>query len=216
MRQFQQLLRAALLAGATAGAAHFVYQYFVVIPRILAAETFEAHNHHEHHHHTEEWKPADGLERNYYTAASTVLTGIGYAALLISISTLTGLPLTTRNGLLWGLAGFLTFSLAPALGNPPEPPGVPAADLHARQLWWLITVAATASGLLLTTKKRYAIAALLLVLPHLLGAPQTNEPSPVPVQLVHQFTLAALAGSALFWFLLGPLAGCFAPAPNPN
>ena len=208
MNQFQQLLRASLLAGAIAGAVLFCFQYAVVVPRILAAEAYETQEHHDHSH-AEEWKPADGLERNYYTAASTVLTGIGYAALLLSIASLTGLPLTVRNGLLWGLAGFACFSVAPSLGNPPEPPGVPAADLAARQLWWLLTVTATATGLFLATKKRLLIAVILIALPHLLGAPQTSEISHVPAALIHRFTFAALAGNALFWLLLGPLAGKF-------
>ena len=102
MKQFQHLMRATLLTGAIAGAMLFLFQYFVIVPRIIAAEDYEhpsPHEDHEGHHHDAEWKPAEGLERNYYTAAATILTGIGYAALLHAIATLTGLNLTTRNGL---------------------------------------------------------------------------------------------------------------------
>ena len=36
--------------------------------------------------------------------------------------------------------------LAPALGLPPEPPGLPVADVGARQLWWILTAGATAAA----------------------------------------------------------------------
>src|SRR5438270_1844734 len=42
--------------------------------------------------------------------------------------------INTRQGALWDLAAFACVSLAPALGLPPQPPGVVVADLHQRQL----------------------------------------------------------------------------------
>ena len=100
-------------------------------------------------HQHAEWKPDEGLERSVFTAASTILTGIGFAALLLSTVALCGFELDVRRGLLWGLAGFVCFAVAPALGLPPVPPGVPESDVRARQLWWVMTVAATAAGLFL-------------------------------------------------------------------
>src|SRR6185369_7157113 len=96
----------------------------------------------------------DGWERTLFTAASTILTGIGFAALLLSIVTLGGFTLDLRRGLLWGLAGFVCFAVAPAIGLPPVPPGVPVSDVHPRQLWWVMTVAATAIGLFLIFSPR--------------------------------------------------------------
>jgi len=52
-----------------------------------------------------------------------------------------------NSGLLWGAAGFLIFSGSPALGLPPELPGMTAAALDARQTWWIGTVIATAIGI---------------------------------------------------------------------
>ena len=215
MKPFQQLMRTALVAGAMAGAVLFVFQYFFVVPRILAAERYEVHEEHgghEGHHHEAEWKPAQGLERNYYTAASTVLTGIGYSALLVSIAALAGIPITRRNGWVWGLAGFVTFVGAPALGLPPEPPGVPVADLGARQIWWVLTVAATGAALLLVAKgwRRWPFtlaAGVLVLLPHLVGAPQAEGMAVVPADLIRAFSVVTVLGNGLFWLVLGPVAG---------
>jgi cobalt transporter subunit CbtA len=202
-------MRVVLLSGALAGAVLFVYQYFVMVPRILAAEAYEEAQPHEHH----EWKPHHGFERNALTAASTILAGIGFAALLVSIAALTGAELTISRGALWGWAGFLCFAAAPALGLPPVPPGVAEADLHARQLWWLATAAATAIGLLLIFAARpswlFRLAGVvLLLLPHLIGAPQAAGPPPViPADLVREFAVASVAGNALFWVVLGMTGG---------
>lgn len=214
MKQFQHLMRAALLSGAIAGVLLFVFQYLVIVPRIVAAEGYEEHA--AHHHHQTEWKPAEGLERNYYTAAATILTAIGYAALLLSIASLTGLPLNTRTGLLWGLAGAASFVLAPALGLPPEPPGVPVADLDARQLWWTLTAAATATALVLLARSNgrwvfYAIAGALILLPHLIGAPKAAGLPTIPAHLVMEFSVASVVGNGLFWLALGAVAGRLSP-----
>src|SRR5687768_650357 len=122
MRQLQQLMRASLLAGTIAGTLLFVYQYVVMVPRIVAAEALEAGEADGDHHGGSEWKPHNGAERNLFTAASTILTGIGFASLLLSAVVLGGFGLDIRKGLLWGLAGFACFTVAPALGLPPEPP----------------------------------------------------------------------------------------------
>jgi len=121
-------MQTALLAGTIAGTLLFVYQYLVVVPQIVAAEAYESHEEsagaggpHEH----SEWKPREGWERSLFTAASTILTGIGFAALLLSTVALCGAELDVRKCLLWGLAGFVCFAVAPALGLPPAPPGVP-------------------------------------------------------------------------------------------
>ncbi|MEI2612914.1 MAG: CbtA family protein [Candidatus Promineifilaceae bacterium] len=41
----------------------------------------------------------------------------------------------------------LAFQLAPAFGLPPELPGMAAADLGARQVWWCGTALATGVGI---------------------------------------------------------------------
>ena len=127
-----------------------------------------------HQHAEEEWQPADGWQRNAFTALATVLTGIGFSAILFGLLYLTGRRIDARTGVLWGLAGFVCFSLAPSLGLPPEPPGVAVADVFDRQLWWAATVVATAMGLYLIAARSGWLLKLTgivcLVLPHAVGA----------------------------------------------
>ena len=138
----RNLFAAALLAALCAGLITAGLQHFRVTPLILHAETFEGeggHSHgeqavaadHEHaagtpeHSHDaaaaaataaepEEWAPQDGFERTAYTTLATVLAAAGFALVIGAVSMFAGLPITFANGFLWGLAGFVTFSLAPA------------------------------------------------------------------------------------------------------
>ena len=51
------------------------------------------------------------------------------------------------------------------------------------------------------------LGALCLLLPHLIGAPAASGLSSVPGELVRRFTIASLATSGVFWFLVGTLGG---------
>lgn len=195
-----------LFAGAAAGLVLFAIQHFTVVPLIEAAERYET----EADHHSTEWKPADGWERTAWTAVTTVLTGIGFAAVLFGFLSLTGRTVTMRQGMLWGIAAFACFHLAPSLGLPPLPPGVPVSDVQPRQLWWIWAVAGTAAGLWLMTGRiwtRRIVGALVIVMPHLIGAPAGAGDSPVPAELMRNFTVASLASVAIFWMLLGAIGG---------
>jgi cobalt transporter subunit CbtA len=206
--QFRRLMLVALVSGALAGLALFAIQYRFLVPRIEAAETYESA---AHDHEEEGWKPSGGLERNLFTALSTVLTGIGFAALLFAAVSFSGQSIDARRGALWGLAGFFCFVLAPALGLPPQLPGVPVADLDARQLWLIFTAAVTAIGLFLLIGSRAWLpriaGAAFLVAPHLIGAPVATGQNPVPVELIHQFAIASVAANGIFWLLLGTIGG---------
>ncbi len=119
-----------------------------------------------------------------------------------------------RKGLSWGLAGFATFTLAPSLGLPPELPGTDAAPLLDRQIWWVATAAATGCGLAMLFLARRPIwivaGAALLVLPHLVGAPQPAAyESLAPESLSRRFIATAMVTSFLFWLSLGALTGFF-------
>lgn len=175
-----------------------------------------AHDHTSgnHDHGAGAWEPRDGFERNAYTAAANILTAIGFALLLAGFfavrSGAIGASVSWHEGLLWGLAGFAVFTLAPGLGLPPELPGVPAAPLLSRQIWWLAAVLATAGGLALIAFRRSVPAAIagviLLTLPHLIGAPElANIETNVPSSLTHQFVTAVTVTSVVFWTLLGGL-----------
>src|SRR5690606_16809209 len=122
-----------------------------------------------HEHDEDAWAPQDGAERIFYTVLANVLGSIGFAMLLAAVSVLAGIEITAKNGVIWGLAGFLCRQLAPAFGLPPELPGMPAADLVARQAWWVVTAIATGAGILALAKLRnwagIAIAAVLILAP---------------------------------------------------
>ena len=60
---------------------------------------------------------------------ANIVTGIGFALILVAVSEFAGGIGNWRQGVFWGLAGFAVFTLAPGLGLPPELPAMPAADL---------------------------------------------------------------------------------------
>jgi cobalt transporter subunit CbtA len=222
MSVFRSIVFSAVVVGVIVGAAVTVAQFFGTVPLILKGETYEraadqaaapvaaADQHAGHDHGVAAWEPKEGLQRNSFTAAANILTAIGFALLLAGIYALRGRPVTWHEGLLWGLGGFVVFTIAPGLGLPPTLPGVPAAPLEARQIWWIATAAATAAGLGLLLFRRSAWAAVLglclMALPHVIGAPQLAEThSDVPAALSHQFVVAVTLTSLVFWVLLGSL-----------
>lgn len=215
MSQFRKLMVAVFASGALSGLVLFAIQYFTVVPLIQAAETYEAPEPQADSsaiHADEGWRPTEGWERTSFTALTTVLTGIGFAAILFGLMALARKTINTRHGALWGLAAFACFSLAPALGLPPQPPGTAVADLHQRQLWWAGTVVATAVGLWLIIEKRQSwllriYGAVCLLLPHLIGAPVAIGQNSVPAELVRWFTIASVVTSGIFWLLVGTLGG---------
>lgn len=215
MSRFRELMVVVLASGAFAGLVLFAVQRFTVIPLIDAAETYEAAEHQSAAgaaHADQGWQPANGWERTSLTALTTMLGGIGFSAMLFGTLSLTGRRINTRSGALWGLAAFACFGLAPALGLPPQPPGVAVAGLYARQIWWVGTVTATAIGLwLLASKGRTWLlrigGVVCVTLPHLIGAPFATGQNAVPAELIHRFTLASLATTGLFWLLLGTVGG---------
>jgi len=210
-----RVLLAALLAGIVAGLFMGVIQHWRLTPLILEAEKYEvagaAHDT-ATAHEAEDWAPGDGLERALFTTLTLIVTGAAYAAILAGISLLAGIPITTQNGALWGLLGFLAASVAPAAGQPPELPGMPAGDLAARQIWWVGTIVATgiAIYLIAAVRKPWAVAAAVLVaaLPHVIGAPSpvTHE-STVPATLAAAFTASSIAAAAVFWIMVGSFLG---------
>ncbi|MBO6520098.1 MAG: CbtA family protein [Rhodospirillales bacterium] len=221
-----RILLAAVAAGLIAGAFVSGAQMLKVVPLIYAAEAYEApapgaetHSHDnataDHSHdHGAAYMPDDGFERIGLTALTNIVLGAGFALLIAAGMTLRGRATNWRLGLIWGAAGFLSFSFLPALGLPPELPGMAAADLTGRQLWWVMTVAASAGGLALIAFSpnwplRFLGAAMLSI-PHLVGAPHPHEFSGgVPAELAAQFVATSLVTAGLFWLLLGALTGHF-------
>ena len=215
-----RVLLAALLAGIAAGLIMGAIQHVRLTPLILEAEIYETQGHDhpvgvaadEPSPADDGWAPADGWQRTLATSTTQALAGAGFAALLAGISLLTGLPITRENGVIWGLCGFLAATVAPAAGLPPELPGMPAGDLLERQIWWVGTIAATASGLYLIAVRRgtwaMALAIVLIGLPHIIGAPvPVSHESAVPPHLAASFAANAIAAGAIFWSLIGTFLG---------
>jgi len=227
MDYVRNIVLVAAIAGAVAGLAMTVAQQLTTVPLILKAEVYEEHgttpaarNHGDaaqapvRQHDEEGWSPANGFERTAFSALANILTGVGFALLLVAASELAGGIRNWRQGVFWGLAGFAVFTLAPSLGLPPELPAMPAAELGARQLWWVATAASTATalGLLVYGRSRWTVLAAiaLLIAPHLIGAPQPGSyETPIPESLHHSFVVAVVLTTLLFWVLLGGLAGLF-------
>lgn len=241
---FDRLLLAAMVAGLIAGILYTSVQHIRVIPIIQIAETYENnpggvaqsashHDHasqghasdHEHVHDSGGWAPADGIERTVFTLLANTLTAIGLAMVLVPLMAWThnqsGLSnLSWWNGLLWGIAGYGAFFVAPSIGLPPELPGSAAAPLEDRQLWWILTVALTAIALLLVAflKSPWRWAALLLIIvPHVVGAPHldpgdplfpTQEPAAAAelMKLATEFIGATAIANAVLWIVLGLLS----------
>lgn len=234
MSIFRNAVFAAAAAGILAGLLLAALQTYSTVPLILQAETFEnAGGGHDHAapaevapteaapadtapavvaEEEEAWGPEDGFERFAYTVGINIVSGIGFALVLVAASEFAGGIGNWRQGTLWGFAGFAIFTLAPGLGLPPELPAMPAADLFARQAWWIGTVVATAAGLgLIAFSGRAPLAILgvaLIVLPHVIGAPQPeSHETAVPAGLHHQFVVAVTVTNLIFWVALGGIIG---------
>ena len=198
-----------LTAGAIAGLVLFLVQSFTIVPLIQTAEMYEDASHSAH---DEGWRPAEGWQRTSFTALATILTGVALAAILFGLMALAGKTIDVRQGALWGLAAFACFNLSPALGLPPQPPGVPVADVHSRQLWWVATVIATALAIWLIAGERRTWLLRIcgvgcLLVPHLVGAPVAIGQNNLPAELVRRFAIVSVTTNGIFWILVGTLGG---------
>lgn len=229
-------LLAALVAGLLAGALQTVAQHAKVVPLILEAEKYEnapaeKHDHttglqlsiatkamaHEHEATAdgaaeEEGGMLFGVDRTTGTLMANLVTGAGFALILMAVSFFTGRTITLATGALWGAAAWLSFHLMPSVGLPPELPGFPAAELFDRQMWWTGTVIATAVSLYLIVLRKEPVAkaagVVLLFVPHFIGAPQPADiTSNVPAILAAEFAVATLSAGLLFWIVLGLAMG---------
>ncbi|MBE7245002.1 MAG: CbtA family protein [Actinomycetospora chiangmaiensis] len=221
-----RLLSAALAAGFLAAVVVTGLELTLTSPLILAAERYEhaepshqaeralpivlAHAGHDHAapDAAPEWQPGEGLPRMAFTALATLVGAVGYALLLGAVILACGREPTRPVCLAFAVAGFASVALAPGLGLPPELPGSAAAPLAARQVWWVMTAAATGMGLYLIAVRRSLIAILgglvLIIAPQVVGAPQPPaEASELPAALAAQFATRSLAISFVFWVMIG-------------
>jgi cobalt transporter subunit CbtA len=195
----QRILAVALIAGFVAGLAIAALQHWTTTPMILAAEVFEAEPH------------AGGFARVAATSAATIGTAVGYALVLLALMLLAGDEIKPRRGVAFAACAFAATGLATGLGLAPQLPGAAETALEARQLWWILTAAATGAGLFALLRREEAAARILgvalIAAPHFF-TPQAAAPqSPVPAELAASFAAASLAVQAALWILTGALAG---------
>jgi len=217
---FQRILTSALFAGFCAGLLAASLQLVFVQPVLLHAELYEGGDLvHFGAEAVSAHPELPGIDpvRDGLSILFSALIYVGYAMLLVAAMAMAaerGARIDARTGLIWGIAGFVAFHFAPAVSLPPEVPGVAYVDLVARQVWWWSTVAATLAGLALIAFGRgwaaWAVAAALILAPHLIGAPHPDSfAGPVPPELAALFASRALGVGFAAWAVLGLLAGHF-------
>ena len=238
---FKKLFASALFAGAGAGLVAALVQLLFVQPVLIEAERYEsgelvhfAGGEAAPHDHADPAQHADGqahdhgdeahgdggdalLPREAMNVVFNIALYVGFGLVLTAAMALgagQGVTITARSGVIWGIAGFVALHLAPAFSLAPEVPGVAAADVGARQIWWFATVAAAAVALWLIAFGRgwaaYGAAVVLLLAPHLIGAPHHGAPiGPVPPEVAALFASRALGAALAAWATLGLLAGFF-------
>lgn len=200
-------------------------------PRVISAEepvmatpvvSGKADDHIGHSHDAEAWTPADGGERTFYTFASNILAAIGFAAVLLALMVQTHTQGLTRvtplKGLAWGGAGFIALFVVPAIGLPPEIPGMEAAAIDNRQGWWMLAVSAAVAGLAclaFAPKKVKALGLVVIAVPYWVGAPHPEgaaithadtEAVTALTQLHADFVMASALTNLVFWLVLGLLS----------
>nr|VFJ97292.1 MAG: cobalt transporter subunit CbtA [Candidatus Kentron sp. LFY]VFK00125.1 MAG: cobalt transporter subunit CbtA [Candidatus Kentron sp. LFY] len=228
---FKKIFTAAALASLVAGVLLTLIQQLQVIPLILEAEVYEqakvangdvyaeygqTQNHPSTHKHSDEreWQPQEGFSRNLFTAFANIVVALGFSLLLGAGAFLRDTKLDWRSGLLWGLAGYVVFFVAPSLGMPPELPGSHGPNLEHRQLWWMITVVCTGFGLAFVFFNTQNLAKIfgivLIVTPHIVGAPQTGPHiGTAPAESIQAFIIATSIANAVFWLSMGGFYGFF-------
>jgi|TARA_B110000114_G_C15043357_1_gene378107 cobalt transporter subunit CbtA len=229
---FRSIVLTALGVALIVGMFLSAVQALSVSPIITAAEVFEiaepeaaiAHSDgHTHAHNAQAWGPSDGIERVAFTVLSNVLSAFGFTLILLVCMCVArdkgALTISWLRGLVWGLAGYLTFFVVPALGLTPEIPGMEAAVIEGRQSWWFLAVLSTGLGLaflvfLLGVAKVFAV--IIIAAPWVVGAPQPElhgflHPDAQAVATLEglqtQFIYATALTNGLFWITLGGVTG---------
>ena len=238
---FQRLIWVSLVVALFVGLVQTGVQQLQAVPIILAAEVFEdqkveapaaeaapaapaAHEGHAMHEEAEEWAPADGFERTGWTFVANVLHAFSMALLVFAVmgvatwrgTSLRALPLA----LVIAAAGWLAFYFWPSIGLHAEIPGMDAARLGSRQGWWILAAASAAGACAVAagmrSHLRWVIAAALLALPYVVGAPHITadplagfqgEAQATLRDLGTQFVWATRWVSVSFWVLMGLASG---------
>lgn len=219
----QKLLTSAVFAGVAAGLIAALLHFYFVIPTLLEGELFEVgervHFGANGSPQSERGSPGLGGEwsRHLMTVGFNVVTYVGFGFLLLAVMAITEMKrfttITVRNGIIWGMGGFIAIQMAPAMGLPPVLPGTIGAEVEARQAWWLGTLVASGLGLWMIAFVRGPLALMgvvLLAAPQFIGAPGLDTYWGVaPPELAAQFVSYSLGVAAVGWSCLGFFAAWF-------
>lgn len=214
------LLSSGLLAGAASGLVVALLQLFLIQPLIVEAERYEtgmlvlpgsatvAPEVAEDHSGSAA-PETSGLSRATLTVLFLTLTWSGFGLLAASgVATAKAIaPERPISVLGIAMAGFATAALAPALGLPPELPGMPAADLEARQLWWVWSVASMVAAVAIGVRFQFWAAQLVALAvaasPHIFGAPSAPlAAATIPPDLAAHYVARVLGVSFAGWLVM--------------
>ncbi len=213
-----RILTSGLIAGAAAGLCAAVLHLMFIQPVLLHAELYESGELvHFGAASGPAARPGFGLDpvRDGLSVIFSMLTYAGFALILVALMALAegrGATISARNGMLWGVAGFVAVLLAPAFSLPPEVPGVAAAEILPRQAWWFATAISAGAAMWLLALGRtwfaWGAVVVLLLAPHAVGAPEPDSfAGPVPTELGALFAARVLGVGLVAWVLLGLLSG---------
>lgn len=217
---FTRIFASAIFAGAAAGLVTALLQLAFVQPVLLHAELYESGQLVHFGSAAAQGNPTiagfDAL-RDGLSVLFTMLTYSGYALILVaamSIAETRGATIDARTGIIWGVAGFVVVHFAPGFSLAPEVPGVAAADVFERQIWWFGTVISAGVAVWLIAFGRswagWAPAIVLLLAPHAIGAPEPDAfAGPVPTEIGALFASRAFGVGMAAWVMLGCFAGFF-------
>lgn len=222
---YAKLLTSALFAGVAAGLIAALLQFSFVTSSLLEGEMYESGEKVHFAVDGSPQSPRGGAEMDFaaepmryvMTVAFNIVTYVGFGFLMVAAMAFAEARdwtrITPRQGLIWGLAGFIAIQLAPAVGQPPVLPGSIGADILPRQMWWLFTLvtAIAAMGLLAFGRGIWPVLAIPLFLaPHVIGAPVLDTYYGVtPAELAAQFAAMSLGFAAAGWAALGFFAAFF-------
>jgi cobalt transporter subunit CbtA len=218
---FSRIIVSGLFAGALGGIIAGFLQWYFVQPVLLHSELYEAGilthfdgSRNSAHPDLDYVQPIrDGLSLIF-----SMLIYTGYALILIAAMTLrqqgSETTISLNQGIIWGVSGFVVVHLAPAVSLPPEVPGVAAAELQPRQIWWFATTLLTAGGLwMIAFNKKFShliIGVTLILAPHIVGAPEPDIfIGPAPTEIGALFASRALGIGLVSWAILGGLSAFF-------
>lgn len=216
----KNLVYSALFAGLAAGIIVAALTISMLVPLLLEAELYESGM---LIHFGDVTVPTPDIEaehdwvRNGLTALYAATIYIGFAFVMIAAMAFAqekGVQITTRSGILWGLAGYASFQLAPAMGIAPELPSMIAAEITQRQIWLIGTIVATMAGIAAVVFGKnwthWGIGLVILAIPHIIGAPHPEVfGGIVPPELAAEFVGRSLAVGAVGWIALGVLSAHF-------